>query len=101
MAAPDPPALRSLTDRGDALRQRAAALRKRGADTAVADLLLVPLNAKMAYARASGEQKDYQKISDILARVSAELDDAERLLNEMLEEERERAEEISEAREEK
>lgn len=81
-AEEDPPELKALVGRLEALKQRGSAIRKTGGDTFMADLRTIPINAEIQYARASRESRDYQKVGRLLRDVQKELDEAEKLLEE-------------------
>ena len=66
----------ALLERYHELRQRIAEARKQGKDPLIADLTLRPVPAKVAYARISGDEKDFQMIGTLLVEAEAELQDA-------------------------
>ena len=71
--------LKRLLEASEQFRKWASELRKKGADTFMAELRLMPLKAELDYARATQDRKDLKRIERLLRKVKGELEDARRL----------------------
>lgn len=68
--------LEALEERLQELEERISAARRQGRDLFIADLLLRPARAKIAYAKVSHEEADFAQVENIFTEVEREIEDA-------------------------
>ncbi len=67
---------RELNDRYEELRRRVTEARRSGKDPFIASLVLRPFPAKLAYARLSGDERDFEQLRLLLDEAERELEEA-------------------------